>query len=589
MAFDAGMLAAALSEIRKTVGDGRVEKVSQPERDEIILGMRSVNGSYRILINAGANNPRLGLCGVPRENPQTPPPFCILLRKYLLGARLTEVKQYGFERAAGFYFDTRDEMGFPTKHVLVAETMGKYSNLMLLDGDGRILQVLRPVDFTTSSLRQVLPGMRYELPPAQDKINPLDETQADFLARFSAAPADKVADKWLTATYLGLSAAVAREIVWLASGTLDAACGSMDGGSLAQAFFGVVSMIKNETFSPCIVWDGTVPKEYAFMPLTQYGGLRLQTGTGAGEILDLYFESKDKDARLRQRAQDLLHVLNHAQARLLKKAELQTAELAECEKGEQYKKYGDLITSHLWQLHRGDASAVLDDYETVLEDGSYAAVTVPLDVRLSPSANAQLMYKKYAKARNAKVELARQLEQGRAELDYVEGVLQTLRTAEGTTDLMEIREELAATGYMSRVKTGASRGPKNASPACAEYRTSGGYRVLCGKNNLQNDYITHKVAEKTDYWFHVKNRPGSHVIMLCGGAEPDAKDFTEAAEIAALFSSVEGESGQIPVDYTQVRNLKKPQGAKPGFVIYHTNWTAYVTPVAEEVNARRVK
>ncbi len=587
MAFDAGMLACVLDEIKKTALGARIEKVFQPERDEIVLQMRSFEGGRRLLINAGSNSPRLGFTTVQKENPMSPPMFCMLLRKHLQGAKLTEVSQAGFERVAMLTFETRDEMGFDCSCRLIVEIMGKYSNLMFADASGKIIAVLRPVDFTTSSRRQVLPGMIYELPPAQEKQDPMTATPESFAELLLGADRDQLIEKLITRSYLGISACVAREIAYRAGGRVDATVGACDLGRLTECFFEVIRIIREGDFAPCMVTEGERPVEYAFLELQQYGGLTLHRKAGAGELLDAFFGSRDREYHIRQRAADVLHILTAADARIRKKLELQRQELADCEKGVEYKKNGDLITANLHMLTRGMTRVELTDYEDYREDGSFGVRVVELDARLSPAANAQRLYKRYNKSKTARVELTRQIELGEAELAYLDSVFDALSHAETAADLTEIRDELYRSGYASRMKHYAlSR--KSPAPVVAQFTTTDGYRVLCGKNNLQNEYITHKLAAKTDYWFHVKNMPGSHTVMLCNGEEPPERAFTEAAEIAAYFSR--GAGGQnVEVDYTQVRNVKKPSGTKPGFVIYHTNWSCIVTPSAERIAKMRVK
>ena len=587
MAFDAGMLACALHELREESLGARVEKVYQPERDEIVLQIRSKSGGRRILINAGANNPRIGFSREQKENPQNPPMLCMLLRKHLSGAKLCSVEQAGFERVAVLGFETRDEMGYECKKYLVAEVMGKYSNLMFTDEEMRVISVLKTVDFSTSSLRQVLPGMKYELPPAQEKDNPMEATRDSFLAKLSEAPVERGCDKFILGSYLGISAAVAREISMRATGAVDTPVGSCIPEALWSAFSDIISAIGENRYTPTLVLDGDRPVEYAFCELTQYGdGFTHRQYESAGELLDIFFGSRDREQRVKQRASDVQKLLQNAQSRLLRKIELQEGELAECADGEKYKKEGDLITANLYQLKRGMKQASLVDWETMREDGTFAEVTIALDERLSPAANAQRLYKKYNKSKNAKVELTKQIGIAREELAYINSVLDSLEHAESPTDLAEIRDELYRAGYASRMKGYTVH--KQSAPTVARFKTDGGYTVLCGKNNIQNEYITYKLAAKTDYWFHAKNVPGSHAVMVCNGEEPDARDFTQAAEIAAYYSKAYG--GQnIAVDYTLAKNVKKPPASKPGFVIYHTNWTAYVTPDAEEIRRLREK
>ena len=588
MAFDAGMLACVIAEIKEKSLGARIEKVFQPERDEIVLQMRSLEGGKRLTVNAGSSAPRLSFTTDQKENPATPPMLCMLLRKHLQGAKLSAVRQEGFERVATLEFEARDEMGFACKRYLIAEIMGKYSNLIFATDQKKIVTALRTVDFSTSSLRQVLPGMEYELPPKQDKADPMQISEAEFLSLLDQALPDRPCDKWITASFLGISAAVAREIAFRTAGSTDAPLCSCNRERLTSVFFSIVNDIKAERFSPTMVLREGKPVEYAFCELLQYGAdFERRHFESAGEMLDVFYHTRDRENHIRQRASDLLRILSNADTRLRKKLELQEEELALCELGEEHKKKADLITANLYQLSRGMTRAELIDYEDYREDGTYGTCVIELNNRLSPSANAQVYYKKYNKSKTAKVELAKQIALGRSELRYIDSVFDALTHAETAADLAEIRDELYRSGYASRMKN-YTASKKNATPVVAKFKTSGGFTVLCGKNNVQNEYITHKVASKSDYWFHVKNLPGSHTVMLCEGEEPSERDFTEAAEIAACFSK--GADGQnVEVDYTLVKHVKKPAGGKPGLVIYHTNWSCIVTPNAEKVAALRIK
>jgi predicted ribosome quality control (RQC) complex YloA/Tae2 family protein len=385
--------------------------------------------------------------------------------------------------------------------------------------------------------------------------------------------------------FSGVAPVVARKIVFRATGHTDTPVKYCFREDIEREFFSVTDRIKNEEFSPCLVLDGDTPVEYSFLPLTQYTGCEVRSIESAGALLDGYFETRDNIQRVHQRASDILKLLTNAETRIRKKLELQRGELKDCEKGSEYKKYGDLITANIYRLSRGDTSAVFDDYESMNEDGSFAQVRVELDSRLSPAANAQRYYKRYNKSKNAKVELTRQIELGEAELEYVYTVFDALSRAETPTDLGEIRDELYRSGYASKMKSYSAH--KSHAPVIMQFETADGMRVLCGKNNVQNEYITHKLAEKMDYWFHAKQTAGSHVVLVTEGREPTDADFTTAAEIAAYYSKAEG--ANIAVDYTLAKNVKKPAGAKPGFVIYHTNWTAYVTPDADKIAAMRKK
>ncbi len=585
MAFDAGMLACTLSEIRRLSGGARIEKVYQPERDEIILQMRSLEGGKRLLINAGSNNPRICFSGTQKENPQNPPMFCMLLRKYLQGAKLTEVSQADFDRVAFLGFDTRDEMGFECRRYLICELMGKYSNLIFADGNKKIITALRLTDFSPDSPRQLMAGMTYVLPPAQDKLNPLHITREEFSKIWSNAPAERGCDKFLVSAFSGISPVVAREVTYLATNHTDTPLKYCFEDEIFNKFSAVAERIKNEDFAPCIVYDGEKTVEYSFMPISQYGAFECRPIASAGQMLDTFFESRDNAQRVHQRASDILRLLTNAEARIRKKLDLQRTELAECEKGIEFKRCGDLITANIYRLTRGMTEALFDDYENMRDDGTFEQVRVELDSRLSPSANAQRYYKKYNKSKTAKVELAKQIALGEEELAYIYTVFEALTRAENPTDLSEIRDELYRSGYASRMKVYSAH--KEHKPVVMQFKTPDGMTVLCGKNNLQNEYITHRLAQKTDYWFHAKQTAGSHVLLVTEGREPTDLDFTTAAEIAAFYSKAEGDN--VAVDYTLAKNVKKSAGAKPGFVIYHTNWTAYVTPNADKIASLRTK
>ena len=586
MAFDAGMLACTLSELRKTALGARIEKVYQPERDEILLQMRSFEGGKRLLINAGSNNPRICFTETPKENPQNPPMFCMLLRKYLQGAKLSDISQAPFDRVAFLCFDTRDEMGFECKRYLIAELMGKYSNLIFADGDKKIITALRTTDFSFDSVRQLLPGMTYTLPSSAGKTDPLTVSEEAFFELFANAPKERPCDKFLVSTFMGLSPVVAREIVFASTGHTDTPIEYCFAEDIYKHFSRVTEVIKTESFEPCLILDGENSVEYSFIPLYQYGSFERKDFASAGALLDAFFVSRDNRQRVHQRAADILRLLTNAESRLKKKLELQKGELAACEEGENFRKYGDLITANIYRLPKKAAFAELEDYEELDENGDYPIIRIELDSRLTPAANAQRYYKKYAKSKTAKVELAKQIEIGNRELEYIYTVFEALTKAESPADLIEIRDELYRSGYASKMKS-YNASHKQKAPTVMQFETPDGMRVLCGKNNLQNEYITHKLAEKHDYWFHSKQAAGSHVLLVTEGREPTDLDFTTAAEIAAHYSTAEGDN--IAVDYTLAKHVKRVAGAKPGFVIYHTNWTAYVTPNADKIAALRKK
>lgn len=582
MAFDAGMVCAIVNELDARIRGARVEKVTQPERDELVLLLHIGRENLRLSLSSGTNNPHFNITSAVKENPAAPPMFCMLLRKHLTGARIASVTQLGFERAVEFAFDSYDEMGFETKKYVVTETMGKYSNIILLNNEKKVVSALKIIDLATSSVRQILPGFPYELPPEQKKLCPLTVTEERFRSAFEASE-DVPADKFILTNFYGFAPITAREIAYRASGTVDALVSACDADRMWESFSYVVSLLRDGACEPWLVSDGTgKPVEYLFFEPLEYGsGFEVKKLDSFGVLLDEYFARRDRAERIRQRTADIFRLLTNAESRLHKKLENQRRDLAACDDKEKYKLWGDLITGNIYRLSRGMETAEVENYY----DENCPAVSIPLDKRLTPQQNAQKYYKKYTKSKTAEVELAKQIKLAEAELDYVYTVFDSLTRAESESDILEIREELYSSGYASRMKNYQKK--KLAAPKLMEFRTVGGYRVLVGKNNHQNDYLTTKLAGKSDYWFHVKNQPGSHCVMFTEGEEPSERDFTEAAMIAAHYSKV-SEGVNVPVDYTLVRNIRKPGGSKPGFVTYSTNYTAYVTPDEKSVLALKV-
>ena len=590
MPFDAGMFAATANEIEKFALEGRIDKIHQPEKEEIVFIFHDViregNIKYRglrLTINAGTNNPKIAFSHIAKENPATPPMFCLMMRKHLLGAKLKGVSQLGFDRALMLEFSCRDEMGFSSTRYVVCEIMGKYSNLILLDENKKIINAMKLIDFATSKVRQILPGMTYEDPPEQvGKINPLEVEKDEFL-RGLDENSEKKADKYLISSYYGLSPLIAREIAYRGSGKVDCPISECNVSKLTEAFFEYVRIIKERDYTPFIVLDkDKKPQEFSFMPITQYGaGYSLVEMDDFGALTDKFFDERDRNERIKQKASDLLHLITNAKVRLSKKIVKLTEELALTDECEKYRCEADLITANIYKLQKGmDRVSVIDYYS----DGC-PEIEIELDKQLTPSQNAQLKYKKYTKYKNAKVYLRQQIDIARDELQYIESVFESLSRADGETELTEIREELYHSGYLMKLK--APTRAKKYQPKPLEYRTSNGYIVLCGKNNTQNDYLTFKYAEKSDIWFHAKNRPGSHVVLCCEGVEPDESDYTEAAMIAAYHSSASGDA-MVEVDYTKIKNIKKPSGSKPGFVIYHTNFSTLVPRDADRISKLQI-
>lgn len=570
MAFDACMLRAVISEFLREFPEAKIEKVLQPQNDEIDLLIHHDKARRRLVFNVGPNAPRIQLSDTAKENPKAAPMFCMQMRKHLVGARIKSAFQPNFDRVAVFSLQTYDDMGFQTEKKLICEIMGKYANLILTDKDDKIISVMKPIDFAASSVRQVLPGLTYTLPEKADKLSPLLIDKSEFMKRLSEFPSGRSAEKFITSTYSGVATRVARELCYRASGALDTPICNIDTEKLFEIFSAWQDLLVNEEYSPTAVIDNSgKPIDYSYMPMTHLaGGASVIKFSSFRELFDLYFAEKDRTEKIHQRAHDLLRLLANATARTEKKLSLQREALIDSDRGEEYKRYGDLITANLYRLKRGmESFSAIDYYSENAE-----TVEIKLDPRLAPAQNAQKMYKLYSKCKNAKAVLSEQIKRWEAELEYLDGVFSFFEKAESEEELSEIREELYSSGYASRLK--GYKPQRKSKIKITQYKSSGGYPILVGKNNVQNDYLTHRVAEKDDIWFHSKNVPGSHVILVTGGEEPSEKDYTEAAEIAAYFSKAGGDS--VAVDYTRVKNIRKPQGSKPGFVTYKTNYTAYV-------------
>ena len=576
MAFDACMMRAVLSELVREFPEAKIEKVLQPRNDEIDMVIHHGRSSRRLVFNVGPNAPRLQLSDKQKENPLKAPMFCMLLRKYFIGAKIVRVAQPGFDRIAKLSVACYDEMGFPTEKKIVCEIMGKYANLIVLDAEDKILAALKVIDFASSSVRQVLPGLKYQIPAMADKLLPTVIDEQAFFAKLSDFPSERTLEKFITSTYSGIATQIAREIAFRTCGQVDTPVCNADARKFYSVFCQWQQLLIDESYTPTVVFDKTgKPIDYSYMDITYLGdAVTKQSFDSLSEMLDCYFDEKDRLEHIHQRAHDITTLLNNAVARTERKLGIQRQALIDADRGEDYKKQADLITANLYRLKRG-----MDSFRTVdYYDESCPEIEIKLDSRLSPSQNAQKMYKQYNKCKTAKTVLAEQIEIWEGELHYLESVKQFLSRAEWEQDVIEIRDELYRSGYASKMR--GYTPPKKLASTPHRLRTSGGYELLVGRNNMQNDRLTFKVAGKGDLWFHTKDIPGSHVILLCDGDEPDEKDYTEAAAVAAKYSKATGDL--VAVDYTRVKNIKKPQGSKPGFVIYKTNYTAFVRPATDE-------
>ena len=579
MAIDAICLQAVAGELRPQLLGLRVDKVHQPARDQVVLLFRG----KRLLLNAGAGAPRLQLTEILRDNPAEPPMFCMLLRKHLSGARVAGLTQPPLERLVKIEFDASDELGRAGRRTLVLEAMGRRSNLILLDGEGRVIDSLRRVDADMSAARQVLPGLFYQPPASTGRLPFLEETEAGFAARFAAAAAEKTLDAFLLDQYFGLSPLMARELAFQAAGDVDARVFQMGGpGPLWRALEDFQNRVREERFTPvCLLRDGK-PLDFACVPVGQYGGAaECVAYPSFSALLDAFYEAREKQERARQRGADLLRAAATARDRLRRKLALQEKEYAATQDRDKLRIQGDLITANLYRMERGQSRLECENY---CEAG--APASIPLDPLLTPQQNAAKYYKRYAKAKTAEKYLREQMDLARRDLEYLESVLAEIAQAETEADYLDIRAELREAGFLK--KQGRGKKEKSRPAAPWEFCTSSGLQVLAGRNNRQNDKLTLKDADRRDLWLHTQKIHGSHVILRCAGRTPSEEDIAEAAMVAAWFSQAR-ESGNVPVDYTEVRNVKKPAGGRPGMVIYTTCRTVNVTPEEAAVERLRAK
>lgn len=584
MPLDAVCLQAVVCELRPRLLDLRIDKVQQPARDQIILLLR---GNKRLLLNAGANSPRIQLTEQVRDNPAEPPMFCMLLRKHLVGGHLASVTQPKLERLVELDVDVTDDFGRPGKRYLILEAMGRHSNLILLDEEHRIIDCMRRVDAEMSPQRQVLPGLFYEMPPVHGKCYLSDVTQAMFRSDLAEGNQEEQADHFLLDHYFGISPLIARELVYRAFGTTDCRMLKLDSEGRERIWKQIEALqeiIRQGRFLPfCLKQNGKF-RDFSYQPIQQYETameqVRYESFSG---MMDEFYVSRERQERIRQRGQDLIRTATKAHNRLERKLALQQRDYAATRERDHFRICGDLLTANLYRMERGLSRFTTENFYE--EKGG--EVTIPLDPLLTPQQNAAKYYKKYTKARTAEKYLREQIALDRRDITYLESVLEEIHEADTEQDFNDIRRELQDAGYLH--KRGKEKKGLKRSSRPREFRTSGGFRVLVGRNNRQNDHLTLKDANYRDLWLHTQKIHGSHVILCTNGQrEPSQDDIMEAAKLAAFYSQAR-ESANVPVDYTMVKNVKKPAGARPGMVIYTVCHTVNVMPSESLVKKLRIQ
>lgn len=566
MPLDAVTVSALAKELNERLEGGRIDKVQQPERDMLLLSLRAKGENLRLVIAAGTGNARAGITRGSFENPAEPPMFCMLMRKHLVGARILSVTQPEYERMLIFTLDTHDELGVQSEKKLAVELIGRSANAVLIGADGRIIDCMRRMDFAGDALRRMLPGMIYRLPPKQEKpvFFALDPEQRRALI----ASADKTVpvDKWLMDSFAALSPLICRELAYRCNNdyvnlpnACDALCEAVAAGELAPWLISI---------------DGK-PKDFSFMAISQYGpAAQLERYDSFSEMLDAFYTRRDRAEQQRRRSHDLTKTVRTLRDRQQRKLAAQHEELRRTEGRENIRHQAELVTANIYRLRRGDRSLECEDYY----DPACPVVHIELDPLKTPQQNAAALYKEYNKLKAAEQHLTVLTREGERQLDYLNSVLDELERAETDRDLSDIRRELTETGYIRARKGGKAERVKPQSPL--KFVSDDGFEILAGRSNAQNDELTLKLARRTDYWLHTQRVHGSHVIIRCEGEEPPPRTLEQAAGIAAYYSQARG-AGKVQVDYTMVRNVRKPSGALPGKVIY----TDHKTMLAESDGA----
>lgn len=576
MALDGLVVASIVEELKSLLCGNKIEKVYQPEADELILLIRSQGKNLKLLLSSGSQYPRVHFSKESKENPVTPPNFCMLLRKHLQGGRIISIEQPHFERIIQLGIEAYDELNVLKQKRLIIEIMGKHSNIILVDQEtNRIIDSIKRISIDVSRYRQVLPGLTYEMPPSQDKVNPLTVVDFEEFHQTLSQRGQTAVYKAIYTSFTGVSPLIAREICFRANVTEDAPILSLTPihyQQLFESFRGLLQKVKNKSFTPTLYLDAVTGK-FADFHIIQASHMDYYQSKGfdtISELLEAFYHHNDSRERMKQKNQTLRKNISLKLDRLIHKIENLKQDLKNAEKAEELKVLGDLITANIHLLgERASEVKVINYFDPSMEE-----ITIQLDKRLTPSQNAQKYYKQYNKYKTAMKEVTHQIEIALEEVQYLEQILVSIDHASQLSDIEEIQSELMETGYLKR-KLGRKANPQTKKHGYLKYQTSDGLEVLVGKNNKQNDEITFKLSSKNDLWLHVKDLPGSHTILKLSGSAYSDQALLEAATLAAFYSKGKNAT-KVAVDYTLRKNVKKTPGAKPGMVIYENYQTIYV-------------
>lgn len=588
MALDGLVIHSIVNELSSKILGGKIDKVYQPEDDEILLQIRNNKENFKLVLSASSSNPRVYFANnYKKENPITAPMFCMLFRKYIQNGIIVDISQIEFERIIKITVESFDELKEKTKKDIYIEIMGRHSNIILTHSlDNKIIDSIKRIPFSVSRVRQLLPAITYNLPPKQDKLNPLNSISKDnfinTLKEFNG-PLFKA----IYSNFLGISPIISKEICFRSNldyniNTTDLSLDNFN--NLFNEFNNLFNSINNNKYNPCIVIDESINKviDFSCINLSLYKDLNFINNNSISKILEEYYQTKDIKERIHQRSSDLRKSISIKLERLYNKLEKQNQELIDSENSEIFKIKGELLTSYIYMIEKGMESIEVSNFY----DPEYKNIIISLNKNITPSENAQRYFKKYNKMKTAKKEITHQISISLDEINYLENIMLSIENCDNLLELLDIKEELIKEGFLrGKIK---NKKDSKLTTKPNEFISSDGFKILVGKNNKQNDHLTLKVADNNDIWLHTKNIPGSHVIIKTDGKSVTDETIYEAAMLAAFFSKSKL-SSQVPVDYTKKKNIKKPNGAKPGMVIYETNSTIYVTPTEELVTKLKVK
>ncbi|RHR32345.1 fibronectin/fibrinogen-binding protein [Clostridium sp. AF19-22AC] len=567
MAFDGTCVACLVHELKEQLLNSRIAKIAQPETDELLLTLKSSSGQKRLCISASASLPLIYLTDSNKPSPMTAPNFCMLLRKHISNGRIVDIYQPKLERIIHFTIEHLDELGDLCRKDLVVEIMGKHSNIIFCTEDGMVIDSIKHVSAQMSSVREVLPSREYFIPDTMEKSDPLSVEEPDFIRLLTEKPMPL--SKAIYTSFTGVSPVVAEEVCSLSGVDSSVTPKELSEDILKHVYnqFNIFFLaVKENQFSPAIYYDGKEPKEFSALTLTHFGGYAQREFSSISEVLETYYASKNTITRIRQKSADLRHIVQTALERNRKKYDLQLKQLKDTENRDKYKVYGELINTYGYNLDAGAKKLEALNYYT------NEMVTIPLDGTKTPQENAQRYFDKYNKQKRTWEALSKLIQETGDDITYLESISTALDIALTEDDLAEIKEELISAGYMRRKFTKKKVKIKNKP---LHYISSDGFHIYVGKNNLQNDELTFSFAVGNDWWFHAKGAPGSHVIVKSEGEELPDKTFEEAGRLAAYYSKSRG-SDKVEIDYIEKKHVKKPKGAKPGFVVYYTNYSLVI-------------